>query len=844
MRYFLILFSLSFCLLLNAQSASSVSTKCKLKYDLKKDSLIDNYGDIVSQYSFVLSNELTSKNFLDINNDESVASVSNSFSIDFSKQIDLYSSNNFYCSSDVTSREMNGKYGFFFNYKNSKNYSYFIIYPDNGRVVVGEIVDNVSLNYFDQYYSLGVNGLTYSIKQRLLRNPVRGGQRYEMYKSYPEKSYTNKIQISRYNGDDGQMFYFFVNGFLITKLDGNKFSDMRYQANYIVPVSSMAVLFEESTLNICYNQTQNNYEMNDKRIDSGKSSLNGLLNNLLELKDSCYYTSAGGKFFKCNGNYYFSINTYDPHSVIETSVKDSIYKVIKDRRFFSPLNIYLDVKSDVVSELPPNKLSAAEDSYNENRSKVFQQYDPLIKIIDGFRNSIYERLNDRYNKYKGYSLYANICKGGEIKDFITYISDGDISDDKIKKWNSNLMTYKSRRLLGLYLPYNQIFNFLNKKIEKFYSGDYFLETRATKNISSVQVCHSKNHNSVKYQSFSNKLFFSLDSNYYITKHKKGVNAAMADSLMMTIIIKSDGGIQDVLPEIKTYFNDKECSTSLINSTPLDNLTSIPSYVSCYENYFKVWSYKEFSRACINYVGTEFKRKYSVTIPNGSDNFMTEYKTLNRRNKDIYKGFYIRFCEDLRVFKFLLDDNDANSFSCQILNSLLNYAILYSDGHYSHTTGVQPSKNINFINGMGIYIFKGDFRYLPVPHLFDCANFPPNNVVNSLDFVSRAKAIKPTFPEVSLYKALFTEFNSYQKQEDQCTVSDVCFQCEDLAQACKFSSELPDIYSAELNDWYNIYCVKCPLCFYNVCGGSSKSLKTGSRGGRYYINGSGNKTYIK
>lgn len=41
------------------------------------------------------------------------------------------------------------------------------------------------------------------------------------------------------------------------------------------------------------------------------------------------------------------------------------------------------------------------------------------------------------------------------------------------------------------------------------------------------------------------------------------------------------------------------------------------------------------------------------------------------------------------------------------------------------------------------------------------------------------------------------------------------------------------------------CVNCQLCFYNICGGESKSksIQTGKRGGKYYINKNGNKTYI-
>jgi hypothetical protein len=135
-----------------------------------------------------------------------------------------------------------------------------------------------------------------------------------------------------------------------------------------------------------------------------------------------------------------------------------------------------------------------------------------------------------------------------------------------------------------------------------------------------------------------------------------------------------------------------------------------------------------------------------------------------------------------------------------------------------------------------------------------------DIAEPLKLVNFAISLQPTNPIGYLYRSKFTGCKKYQMYHDACTVSDWCINCKDLQQAFildnnktktpSFADELTIRGEVVSNNYYETFyimnCVECQLCFYNICGGGgkSKSIQSGNRGGKYYINSNGNKTYIK
>ena len=227
----------------------------------------------------------------------------------------------------------------------------------------------------------------------------------------------------------------------------------------------------------------------------------------------------------------------------------------------------------------------------------------------------------------------------------------------------------------------------------------------------------------------------------------------------------------------------------------------------------------------------FKYRYS-----GSEKiavFIKDYNLLDRKTKDFYKGLCI-FSNTNTLFSFLLTDNDINSFDCQMLNSYLVYRVKYPSGHWIE--GKKWGGADGFLTySLGHYVSKGVDRYLPIEIPFICHNYPKESINEALTFINRASKLKPNAPECYIWKALYTGFNLKQIHLDQCTVSDICSQCDIIALALKNKSYLDDNYSLILTNAHLRLCDECDLCEYNICGGKGHNKKDGSKDMRYKVN---------
>jgi uncharacterized protein (TIGR02145 family) len=220
---------------------------------------------------------------------------------------------------------------------------------------------------------------------------------------------------------------------------------------------------------------------------------------------------------------------------------------------------------------------------------------------------------------------------------------------------------------------------------------------------------------------------------------------------------------------------------------------------------------------INIIGKSYKYRYITnTDKNIYIKFTTDYKSFQRRTKDICKGLSIFYGQNDAIYDFLLRDNDLTSFDCQILNSLLEYHSQYPKGHGGK----------NYLGILSITIDKGIIRYLPEQMYFParCGGYMYETIHESLAYIKRAETLRPNSPECLLYKALYTESNTIQRYLDQCTVTEICSQCDLISSALKNKSSMPYDYYLALKENYLSSCVTCSLCNYNVCGGKGKVRK--------------------
>jgi len=215
-------------------------------------------------------------------------------------------------------------------------------------------------------------------------------------------------------------------------------------------------------------------------------------------------------------------------------------------------------------------------------------------------------------------------------------------------------------------------------------------------------------------------------------------------------------------------------------------------------------------------------------------FISSYKSSNRINKNILKGLYICFGSDKNLYKILLDDNDVNNYDCQILNSLLSFFINHEE--YSWLQYNWSALKIQFRSNKIVF----------VPHvnsIFDvnCNLFSPGETENELKFVNKAISLDQKNPLGYIFKALYSSNETIPWQNGDMGGT-ICSQCNILKKALLYRSNLDSDYATAFAKMYDRNCISCTLCSYYL--GSGNSIKTGKRGGKYYINSNGNKTYVK
>ena len=307
---------------------------------------------------------------------------------------------------------------------------------------------------------------------------------------------------------------------------------------------------------------------------------------------------------------------------------------------------------------------------------------------------------------------------------------------------------------------------------------------------------------------------------YFFKLKK-----MVDAGEISEAINFFKSIATELPDLKNIDHKKNFENHLVYLINTSTCKKDKIYNSLL-SLLKVDSLKNWAK---NIIIDHFKATYAKN----PELFYSDYKSFNRNIKDLTKGLYIIFGNS-KLNNKLLMDNDASSFDCQILNSLLAYNKIYPEGHWGIQQGGSPADIYN-LNNIGIYIHNGDFKFLPNPINFDCSRFPGEYLPEVMNYIKRASAIKPNSIESKLFKTLFTKRNFYQKHLDQCTVSDICTQCDDIGNILKNKKSLPLEYFEDLSDYYRLNCISCALCDYNICGGEKPTKKNGTPDMRYKVN---------
>ncbi len=267
---------------------------------------------------------------------------------------------------------------------------------------------------------------------------------------------------------------------------------------------------------------------------------------------------------------------------------------------------------------------------------------------------------------------------------------------------------------------------------------------------------------------------------------------------------------------------------------------LPKYFKTDEEFWPTYwlKHKNNFNASIN------SRIYALS--RSSELFIRAFQLADAKNRIVMKKAYYRIGLILDETSRALIASNSKTYNDYLISALIQSTI---GSKYFNKIG----SDYELFNYNSPILFNFSDLELPAAEYL-----AEPDIEEPLKLVNMAIGLQPANPIGYLYRSKFTGCKKIQVNHDPCTVSDWCSNCNDLQKASKldnnktklppFASEITlrdgELAKHYYETFYILNCVQCQLCFYNVCGGEKgKNTQTGSRGGKYYINKNGNKTYI-
>lgn len=551
----------------------------------------------------------------------------------------------------------------------------------------------------------------------------------------------------------------------------------------------------------------------------------------------CDYFDSEDKYSLDRKNNY---NKFNSEKVGNISVVNLEIKRYKKTHTHEKLNEFTKLQSDsslIIYEYKDNcyiKISEVGDLRKFIELAAHQKYDSLIKVrkIDRLKSDGLRSNHD----YKTFQTIKSSLISNSITPMVYAYIGPKSKYSKISSEDFKLLRSKKRfSFIYDYMPFYQTFGIQNKDYDK---NEFIIGLPGVTFAATDKLSIKQNNNSFDLNGkVDDGLFiFTLESNYY----KKIIpfvyaNLVFTQKLVPTVYIKTANSnpllICNLLQGCDSIARE-DFFNAAVNMS-FNNLHLIPSLSAKLDVvYPKFMGYnfttKNFERYNLT-TRNLFLKKMKEFIIKNENLLISNYKSCNRINKNILKGLYMSYGGfDQDIIKKLLNDNDVNNYDCQILNSLLSYEDRFYP--YGYTLNLQFRSNKIVFVPLINQIFDED-----------CNKSSLGEMENELKFVNKAISLDQKNPLGYIFKALYSSNEKIAWQNGDMGGT-ICSQCNILKKAFLYRSNLDGDYANEFAEMYDDICVSCTLCSYYL--GSGQSIKTGKRGGKYYINSNGNKTYIK
>ncbi len=523
-------------------------------------------------------------------------------------------------------------------------------------------------------------------------------------------------------------------------------------------------------------------------------------------------------------------------------------------------------------------------TYGPNTTTVFGRNKVLIYAMDSIVYADFLTLGSGYlNTYIKFGTESDYYKNAKLKTLIDYSIQSGLFLSKMPNidWPNNRITTLDRTLSSEFRQFDVLID-----LSVLPPGNEY-----QLNIPELNINLNLTHNSTDFIKFNidtsfinafNQLQFDkLSANQASKKFSMEINCPPGKYYIgNNKIFPITNAKQNAWPSEQSNCNYSQVKNEIVNlksdlsinfikinqvihelyKPTLDSLLMIGQFIEAnalYDNHLIYCLPKYFKTTEENWptIWLKHKPKFEESLKSRiyflSKNpglFVNAFKSANTKNKMVMKKVYYRigFLSDT-ISKILVAEN-SRTYNDFLITSLLQstIGIKYFEKIGADFELYNPNSPILF-----------NFKDLALPA---AQNIADPDIQEPLKLINMAIALQPANPIGYLYRSKFTGCKKYQIYHDACTVSDWCINCKDLQQAFKldnnktktpsFADEL--IIRGEVvsdnyfETFYIMNCVECQLCFYNICGGNGKSkgTQTGSRGGKYYINSNGNKTYIK